>query len=163
MNADEFVRSAQAGRRLFEDPDGSPTGLLEKVRDSFEVAGQLAAGDLAPQLLAWFPPLDGEVFSIREDHSGRAGDAGAIVEWTYRGVHRSETDKPTTEFNDTVATGRTVTVRGVTMMTVEPRSEGDGEPVFRFARFIDWIGVLGDIGATINWRLAVANEPPAQQ
>ena len=62
-------------------------------------------------------------------------------------------------FNGLQATGRAVTVRGFTVMAVEFDEETQANKL-SVHRHVDWTGLYGQLGLTVNWRIPIDDPPP---
>jgi hypothetical protein len=115
-----------------------------------------------------FPELEQSIAAVEEDVATALDDFGLIrgdgfrtqvvgrlddrdmVQWEYDGVAGrdflelggDEVEVP-------------VTVRGVTFVYLEPE---ESEQPF-FVRYVDWIGVYGQLGMTISWRRPIPGAP----
>ena len=110
-------------------------------------ARALCRADVEPHFREWFTPVEGwqarPSFIIppdRDDAPSKA--AAAAVEWEWHGRH----DK-NYAFNNTLATGNEITVRGCTVMAFNEKD------VLKVRRYIDWAGLLTQIGLGVNWRI----------
>ena len=74
-------------------------------------------------------------------------------EWSFAGAHTVDG-----AFNGLAASGKDVVVRGYTIMSAEPVDKGDGTD-FKVRRYVDWAGLYGQLGLSINWRVPVAAPP----
>jgi hypothetical protein len=100
--------------------------------------------DVRPWLVHWFEPTTD--FAVDGNRSGPILDTSSVgCAWSYGGVHRRDG-----RFNGLTATGRSVVVRGYTVM-------GEERGSFGFARYIDWAGLYGQLGLTVNWRVPLPN------
>lgn len=86
---------------------------------------------------------------FRQMTAGRLDDRD-MVQWEYDGIAGPS-------FLDLGGDDTPITVRGVTLV-FEDAGE-DGEPVTQFSRFVDWIGVYGQLGMTIAWRRPIPGGP----
>jgi hypothetical protein len=109
-------------------------------------ARALCRADVEPHFAEWFTPVSGwraqPSFVIPTDRAGQASRASAAVEWEWHGRH----DKNYT-FNNTLATGTEVIVRGCTVMAFNEKD------VLKVRRYIDWAGLFTQIGISVNWRV----------
>jgi len=89
---------------------------------------------------------DASVFStVGQFHTGlHGGDVGlidnercAVVVWEYQGVHSAE-------FLGIEATGTPVTIEGCTVVSL------DQEGQLQYRRYVNWVGVLGQLGVTFT-------------
>jgi len=111
-----------------------------------DVAMELVQQDVTAQMAAWLEPQsDDHGFRVLRDEeddlsnvlSSALGDAA--VPWTWTGVHRGLEEDDNRDVMGYLPTGRTVEVRGVTIV-----SDRGGEPTF--ARFVDWVSALAELG-----------------
>jgi hypothetical protein len=113
-------------------------------------ARALCRADVEPHFEEWFTPVGGwkaqPAFLMPPDLKGAApSPAVTAIEWQWHGRH----DK-SYAFNNTLATGTEVTVRGCTVMSFNEKG------VLKVRRYIDWAGLLTQIGISVNWRIPVA-------
>jgi hypothetical protein len=59
-------------------------------------------------------------------------------------------------FNGIRATDRPVVVRGFTILSIE-------EERLKVRRYVDWVGLYGQLGLTFNWRVPVENVLPPDE
>ena len=107
--------------------------------DPIQDAAGLAMQDLNEGLGRYFEPVEGfrlEPFWRPEPGAEQTGKTW--VAWTYRAKH-------TGTFADIQATGRSVTIRGATLV-----DRSDGNPLFY--RYIDWLDLCQQIGLSITGR-----------
>jgi SnoaL-like polyketide cyclase len=102
--------------------------------------------DLTTGLAGVFEPLDDsdETFGVREQLESQeviANAAVAAVPWVYRCRHVGE-------FQGLFPTGRELRIDGVTIV-----DRSGGEPLFY--RYIDWAGVIAQLGLTVSPRIPV--------
>jgi SnoaL-like domain len=126
--------------------------LMRRLREDTEFLVALARADTRPHLRSWFSelPIEGQEtgWSFDRERTGAVGENAAGVEWSWTGVHD---DGPGAgAFNTIAPSGRDVTMRGVTLMSVE-----DGR--FQVRRYIDWAGLFAQIGLSLNWRTPVSD------
>jgi hypothetical protein len=111
----------------------------------------LCRADVEPHLSEWFTRTEGWMaqpsFVASPDPQAAAPRAPAAVEWRWHGRH----DK-NYAFNNTLATGKEIVVRGCTVMAFNEKD------VLKVRRYIDWAGLLTQIGIGVNWRVPVAPE-----
>jgi hypothetical protein len=117
------------------------------IRDDETFA--LAREDVTAGLSSIFAPLEGadEVFGVREgldEQEVITNASTAAVPWVYHCRHVGT-------FQGLVPTGRALRIDGV---TVVDRS-GD-EPLFY--RYIDWTGVIAQLGLMVSTRIPVTEE-----
>ncbi len=114
-----------------------------------DVALELVQQDVAEGLAAWLEPRSNDhgfaVLRRDEDDlshllSSSLGDVA--VPWTWTGVHRGLEDDDDRDVMGYRPTWQTVQVRGVTIV-----SDRDGDPTF--ARFVDWVSALAEIGVPL--------------
>jgi hypothetical protein len=148
---DRWTDSRQIlGTRLeeFERLRGQPDELRAWLRDDAN-ARALCRADVEPHLREWFTPTDGWLARPSFVPAITDGVAPvptvAAVEWQWHGRH----DKSYT-FNNTLATGAEVVVRGCTVMALNEQK------VLKVRRYIDWAGLLTQLGLGVNWRVPVA-------
>jgi hypothetical protein len=110
---------------------------------------RLVRDDVLDGLGPLFPPVgEGpESFSVREDlaeedviTNGRI----TAVPWVFRCEDRGK-------FQGLFPTGRELEISGVTLV-----DRGSEEP--RFYRYVDWAGVLDQLGLTVSWRVPVTED-----
>lgn len=134
-------------RRTHEDDPGA---LIHRLREDTEFLVTLARADTQPYLAAWFTEIliEGQEsgWSYDGERTGPLGRNAAGVEWSWTGVH----DNLHGDFNTIAASGKAVTVRGVTLMGVE-------EGRFRVRRYVDWAGLFAQLGLALNWRTPVTD------
>lgn len=106
---------------------------------------EMARADVVSHLREWFS--DAEGWQHDPARSGPIGDGWFGTEWTYGGIHDKDG-----AFNGLHATGNHVTVRGFTLMGVE----GDHTVVHRY---VDWLGLFGQLRLSVNWRLPHQPDP----
>ena len=120
-----------------------------------DVALELVQQDVTAALTKWLEPqADGHGFAVlRTDEddlsnllSSAIGDVA--VPWTWTGVHRGTEEDDTRDVMGYLPTGRTLEVRGVTIV-----SDRDGDPTF--ARFVDWVSALAELGIPLLARPVV--------
>jgi hypothetical protein len=125
-----------------------------------DVALELVQQDVSEGLTAWLEPRsDDHGFAVAgrdEDDlshllSSSLGDVA--VPWTWTGVHRATDDDEDRDVMGYQPTGLTIEVRGVTIV-----SDRDGEVTF--ARFVDWVSALAEIGVPLLARPVVDVPPP---
>jgi len=117
--------------------------LLETLTGDLEFGLKIVEADSVAVLSQWFTATDG--WREEEGRWGLLGDNAFGVAWEYDGIH----DVPFA-FNGLPASGRPVTVRGFTLLGPDPDS---GRVQIR--RYVDWAGVFGQLGLTLNWRIPV--------
>jgi hypothetical protein len=134
-------------RRMHEDDPGA---LIDKLREDTEFLVALARADTRPQLASWFTErrIEGQAsgWSYDRERTGALGRNAVGVEWSWTGVH----DNQQGDFNTIAASGKEVTVRGVTLMGVE-----NGR--FRARRYMDWAGLFAQLGLALNWRTPITD------
>jgi hypothetical protein len=120
-----------------------------------DVALEFVQQDVTAHLAAWLEPRsDGQGFAVmgreEDDHShllsSSLGDVA--VPWTWTGVHRGLEGDDDRDVMGYQPTGKTIEVRGVTIV-----SDRDGEVTF--ARFVDWVSALAEIGVPLLARPVV--------
>jgi hypothetical protein len=143
--ADEIEELEPDVRGLFESLSQDATsGDLELFASDSRFWLPAARLDIRPWLVHWFEPTTD--WAVDGNRSGPiAGTSSVGCAWSYGGDHREDG-----RFNGLTATGRSVVVRGYTVM-------GDENGRFGFARYIDWAGLYGQLGLTVNWRVPVPN------
>ena len=132
-----------------------PEAFLSAILENGELREALARADTSPLLRSWFTPRDeGEGGWVADgQRSGAIGKSAAGTEWSFLGVHdQNET------FNGIRATGREVEVRGYTLMSIESTDEGESRVQLR--RYVDWVGLYGQLGLSVNWRVPLPHEVP---
>jgi hypothetical protein len=119
-----------------------------------EEAVNMVQRDVEQGIGAWLVPaddVDGAGFRVQarfERDGGRLGngDTGTTaVPWAFRGRHEYDV-------MGFLPTGRVVDVQGVTIVHETP----DGP---QFARFVDWVGALSQMGVSLFTR-PVLDDPP---
>lgn len=139
----------------FTDLQQDPVSLVNAMREDIEFQVALARADTRPHLIHWFTELDisrtDEGWVADLERSGPIGPLAVGTEWSWSGVHDDVGGAP---INDTAPSGRTVTVRGFTLMGVDK-----GELAVR--RYCDWVGLFAQLHLTLNWRMPIG-EPPEE-
>jgi hypothetical protein len=125
--------------------------LLARLRDDPAFGLKLVAADSVAALSQWFTAARGG-WREEADRWGLLGDNAYGAAWVYEGDH----DIPFA-FNGVPASGRPVTVRGFTLIGPDPSRTDAG---VRFRRYVDWAGVFGQLGLTLNWRIPLPKMPP---
>jgi hypothetical protein len=139
----ELLEALGYGER-FRLLQGDADELIGSLRGELEYPVAIVRADVVPRLQRWFTPTTGDGWQHEPARSGAIGDASVGVEWSYQGKH----DKDRV-FNGVRATGAQVVVRGFTLVGAE-----DG--ALRLRRYIDWAGLFGQLGLSVNWRIPVA-------
>ena len=103
--------------------------------DMLDVIGNIFTADSDDAFTVRDELRDGEV--IRNEDI-------VVVPWVYECVH-------TAPFQGLFATGRSLTIEGVTVIDTRP-----AEPMLQ--RFVDWLGVIAQLGIDVSWRLPVTEE-----
>jgi hypothetical protein len=120
-----------------------------------DAALELVRDDVTQGLTAWVEPQSNDhgfaVLRRDEDDlshllSSPLGDVA--VPWTWTGVHRGLEGDDDRDVMGYQPTGKTIEVRGVTIV-----SDRDGEVTF--ARFVDWVSALAEIGVPLLARPVV--------
>jgi hypothetical protein len=139
---------AEVFERLMDQETGSARELMVMLRDDPEFGTALARCDTVDRLGELFSEAEGQ-WAADADRSGPLGAAAFGVAWTFSTVH----DK-SGAFNHLPATHRDVQVRGFTILGigVDDRTEAERLVV---RRYVDWAGVFGQLGLTLNWRVPV--------
>ena len=108
---------------------------------------EMARADVEGHLTQWFTPVEG----WRHDpvRSGPIGTGWFGTEWTFGGRHDRDV-----VFNGLPATGNHVTVRGFTLIGTE-----EGATRASVRRYVDWVGLFGQLRLTVNWRLPHQPDP----
>jgi hypothetical protein len=119
--------------------------LLETLTGDLEFGLKVVEADSVAVLRQWFTAADGG-WRTEAPRSGLLGADAFGVAWEYDGIH----DIPFA-FNGVPASNRPVTVRGFTLIGPDP--SGSGRVQIR--RYVDWAGVFGQLGLTLNWRIPV--------
>lgn len=135
----------QLGR--FRELQANPKELVDALRNDLELQVAVARADTRPMLRAWFS--DKGEWRHEPERSGPVGPASVGTEWVFEGVHERDG-----AFNGLHATGRRVEIRGFTIMSAQPTDQGDA---FKVRRYVDWAGLYGQLGLTVNWRVPVAS------
>jgi hypothetical protein len=131
--------------------EGSPGDLLDLVTSDDGFREDLSRADALSFLKTLFEPQRGEEsWQATAERSGRLGEAAAGTEWSFEGLHVHDD-----VFNGIRATGRPVVVRGFTIMSLE-------EERFKVRRYVDWAGLYGQLGLTVNWRVPLENPLPPE-
>ena len=136
--------------RLADDP----RALMDALRHDPELGAGLVRCDTLDGLAFWFSP-EGDGWSSEPDRSGPLGDAAFGVAWQFEGRHDKE-PHPDDERFPLGATNRRVIVRGFTILVVDV--DDAGLERVRVRRYVDWAGLYGQLGLTLNWRVPL---PPA--
>ena len=118
--------------------------LLEALTGDPAFGLKVVEVDSVVVLSQWFRPTDG--WRAEEGQWGLLGDNAFGVAWEYDGIH----DIPSA-FNGLPASDRPVTVRGFTLIGPDPSRRGR----VQIRRYVDWAGVFGQLGLTLNWRIPV--------
>jgi len=146
-----------------------PAGLVAEMRtdDGFRVA--MARADVRHHLLRWFQE-DEAGWQDDLERSGPLGDASVGTSWTFSGIHVEEStpddrvvggvlasgeEVEVVGFNGVTPTGNRITVRGFTVM-----SAVEGKPDLAVHRHVDWAGLFGQLGLTLNWRIPIDDPDP---
>ena len=119
--------------------------LLETLTGDLEFGLKVVEADSVAVLSQWFTAADGG-WRTEADRSGLLGADAFGVAWAYDGIH----DIPFA-FNGVPASNRPVTVRGFTLIGSDPSGSGRAQ----IRRYVDWAGVFGQLGLTLNWRIPV--------
>jgi hypothetical protein len=119
--------------------------LLETLTGEREFGLKVVKADSVAVLSQWFTAADGG-WRTEADRSGLLGADAFGVAWAYDGIH----DIPF-KFNGVPASNRPVTVRGFTLIGSDPSGSGRAQ----IRRYVDWAGVFGQLGLTLNWRIPV--------
>jgi len=109
---------------------------FEVVRKDFESVAREA-----------FEPSDDEAFAVVEDLRGEemlTNGNVTVVPWVYRCRHVGD-------FNGLFPTQRELQIDGVTIV-----DDRGGETLLR--RYIDWGGVIAQLGLDVSWRLPVTED-----
>lgn len=144
------------------DPDPSVRGdamaqvASEETAPPFRFGIAMARADTRPWFTRWFTSVvegpDWEADVARSGSLGSStqelGERSVAISWRYQGVHDLDG-----AFLELPATGRLVTIRGVSLLGVE-------DEAFQIRRYIDWAGVYTQLGLTLNWRVPIVATPP---
>jgi hypothetical protein len=145
-----FLEALGEHRDRYVELESSPHDLLELVRSDDAFREALVRADTLPLLTTWFTgSADG--WRADTERSGRLGEAAAGTEWSFDGLHEADD-----VFNGIRATGRSVVVRGFTILSIE-------EELFKVRRYVDWAGLYGQLGLAVNWRVPVENVLPPDE
>jgi len=136
--------------RLMDPETGNPRELMAALRDDPGFGQAVVECDTVDRLGPMFSDDRGE-WTAESERSGALGDASFGVAWTFATLH----DKPDA-FNHLPATNRPVTVRGFTILGVDVDADSGDEKV-KVRRYVDWAGVFGQLGLTLNWRVPLPN------
>jgi len=139
-------------REKFEQLRREPKKLLVALRSDIEFQIAVTKADTRPFLRRWFAERDGG-WVCNLEGTGPVGPASVGSEWSFAGAHTVDG-----AFNGLAASGKDVVVRGYTIMSAEPVDKGDGTD-FKVRRYVDWAGLYGQLGLSINWRVPVAAPP----
>lgn len=123
------------------------SALLAVLRDDPDFGLRVVEADAVAVLVQWFRP--GEGWARDPDRWGVLGENAYGVAWAFDGVHDEDR-----VFNGLPASGRRVSVVGFTVIGPDPV----GGPRAVIRRYVDWAGVFGQLGLTLNWRLPVPSE-----
>jgi hypothetical protein len=157
----EFVGTYAAAK---DDPER----LVAEMQENPDFRIAMARADVRHHLLRWFQESDA---GWQEDprRSGSLGEEAVATPWSFSGIpaekgtvggELASNDLVTVVgFNGLVATGREITVRGLTVMTVE-RDEETEAPKLSVHRHVDWAGLYGQLGLTLNWRIPTEGSDP---
>jgi hypothetical protein len=161
----------------YAEAKAEPERLLAELLEDSGFRTAMARADVRPHLLRWFQEIEP---GWREDprRSGRLGvdpESGSEslqsvgTSWTFSGVHAevgsiggelaSGTQVPVEGFNGLHATGRKITVTGFTVMAVDLDEEKQTKRL-SVHRHVDWAGLYGQLGLTLNWRLPAEDPDP---
>ena len=127
---------------LYRELEADWSALLETLTENPTFGLKVVKADSVVMLRQWFRETAG--WREEEGRWGQLGDNAFGVAWVYDGIH----DIPFA-FNGLPPSGRPVTVRGFTVLGPDP----DGRVQIR--RYIDWAGVFGQLGLSLNWRIPV--------
>lgn len=134
-------------RSIYEQLRERPDELIANARDQLGLAVAIARADTVPRLKKWF--TEGAGFDAPAERTGALGTRSVGVEWSYTGRHDKDL-----AFNGLRASGRTVEVRGYTVVGVE-------EGKLQVRRYVDWVGLFGQLGLSVNWRIPLPADAPA--
>ena len=129
----------------YRELEGDWSALLETLTGDLEFGLKVVEADSVAVLSQWFTAADGG-WRTEADRSGLLGADAFGVAWAYDGIH----DIPFA-FNGVPASNRPVTVRGFTLIGPDPSGRGR----VQIRRYVDWAGVFGQLGLTLNWRIPV--------
>jgi hypothetical protein len=128
----------------YRELEGDWSALLETLTRDLEFGLKVVEADSVAVLSQWFTAVGG--WRPEPDRWGLLGDNAFGVAWEYDGIH----DIPFA-FNGVPASNRPVTVRGFTLIGPDPSRSGR----VLIRRYVDWAGVFGQLGLTLNWRIPV--------
>jgi hypothetical protein len=147
---DAFLEALGDHLDQYLEVESSPHDLLELVTSDDAFREALVRADSLPSLTTWFTgSADG--WRAHRERSGRLGEAAAGTEWSFDGRHDQDD-----VFNGIRATDRPVVVRGFTILSIE-------EERLKVRRYVDWAGLYGQLGLTVNWRVPVENVLPPDE
>jgi hypothetical protein len=113
---------------------------------TFEDALQRVRGDIGKGVGEVFGPFDEAAVTVPEGLEHLIADTeGAVVAvpWIYSCRHIGN-------FKGLLPTDRPIEMHGVTFVNF---TEGEDTPVFH--RYIDWLGVVNQLGLEVSWRVPV--------
>ncbi len=155
---DELGSFADAYDGARNDPDRLVAEMRED--DGFRIA--MARADVRHHLLRWFQET-GPGWQDDPRRSGSLGMDSVGTSWSFAGIHAevgtfsgdlaSGEKVDVVGFNGLLATGRGVTVHGFTVMTAD-------EGRLAVHRHVDWTGLFGQLGLTLNWRIPIDDPDP---
>jgi hypothetical protein len=130
--------------RLLDEPDQ----LIAELREDRGFHLAVVRADTMPVVRTWFAERDAG-FRVNLEHSGPVGPASVGTAWVYEGHHVEDR-----AFNGMRATGKQIELRGYTIMSAAPGADG-GRSKLQSRRYVDWAGLYGQLGLSIDWRVPV--------
>jgi len=116
---------------------------------NFEQALESVRKDIGKGIAEVFEPNGASPVSVPEELARvLEGTEAAVVAvpWVYRCVH-------TGDFQNLVPTYREIEMHGVTFVNY---SQDENNPVFH--RYVDWLGVVNQLGLEVSWRVPIEEE-----
>lgn len=147
MSNAEWMGRLQDDDERYQEIVGDAESFVGRLNDDSELAVDLARADVEAHLRTWFTDDERSGWEHDPTRSGPIGDGWFGTEWTFRGVHDRDG-----AFNGLPATGNDVVVRGFTLMGTQ-----DGNVCVR--RYVDWVGLFGQLRLSVNWRLPHQPDP----
>jgi hypothetical protein len=132
-------------RAIYEQLRDRPDELINVARNDLAVGVAIARADAVPRFRTWFTEQEG--WRSNDERSGAIGPASVGVEWQFSGVHDKDL-----AFNGLAASGRAIEIRGYSIVGA------DGGKL-NVRRYIDWAGLFGQLGLSVNWRIPLPAEP----
>jgi hypothetical protein len=112
----------------------------------FEKALEDVQRDIASGIEKVFAPAEGSIVEPPPElvaHLEGTEAAVVAVPWVYRCVHVGD-------FQKLLPTGREIEMHGVTFVNY---TQGEENPTFH--RYVDWLGVVNQLGLEVSWRAPI--------